>query len=169
VDAVSGWLDLDLEVTGALDRALLPVGRDLAGHARLSIAQGRLHGTGPNRVIADFLDSDSWIDLPFDRWDTEAKLVSRRIEVRGSELVGPQGRVVFDGLLHLDGSHDLSVGLSIPPERLASISLRRTGIGQSVLDHLRAAGGSLNLGLRMSGVLWAPVLEPDASSSVPRG
>jgi hypothetical protein len=35
-----------------------------------------------------------------------------------------------------------------------------------VLDRLRAAGGSLDLGLRLTGWLQAPTLEPDASNAV---
>jgi hypothetical protein len=164
--AVAGTMSLDLELAGSLDAALLPVGRDLTGHARISITDGRLHDTGPNLVVADFLGSESWSDVSFDTWNSDIDFASRRLEIRDSQLAGDQGRVAFDGLVHLDGSHDLSVGLSIPPDRLETVSLRRTGIGQSVLDHLSAAGSSLDLGLRMSGVLRAPQLEPDASNAV---
>ncbi len=164
--SVTGTLTLELEVAGSLDSRLLPVGRDIAGHARVDITDGRIHGTGPNLVVADFLGSADWEDVEFETWPTQADLVARRIEVRSSELTGPEGRVAFDGLVHLDGSHDLSLGLSIPPDRLGAVSLRRTGIGQSVLQHLATAGSSLDLGLRMSGVLGAPQLEPDASNAV---
>jgi hypothetical protein len=66
----------------------------------------------------------------------------------------------------MDGTADLSLGLSIPPDRLGTVSLRRTGIGQSVLDQLAAAGTPLELGLRMSGPLATPQVEPDASNAV---
>jgi hypothetical protein len=58
------------------------------------------------------------------------------------------------------------MALSIPAERLGDISLRRTGIGQGVLDQLRTAGATLDLGLRLSGWLQAPTLEPDASNAL---
>ena len=164
--SVTGTMSLELDVGGSVDSGLLPVGRTLAGSARISIVDGHLRDTGPNLVVADFLASDQWSDVGFSRWETELEIAPRRLEIRSSELEGVQGRVAFDGLLHLDGSHDLSLGLSIPPERLSAVSLRRTGIGQSVLDHLSAAGSSLDLGLRMSGVLAAPQLEPDASNAV---
>ena len=165
-DAVSGTLTLDIEVAGSLDSRLLPVRRDLSGHVRVGIKDGRIHDTGPNLVVADFLGSQEWSDVEFSTWDTELDVISRRLEVRSSELTSEEGRVALDGLVHLDGSHDLRVALSIPPDRLELVSLRRTGIGQSVLDHLAAAGSSLDLGLRMSGVLGAPQLEPDASNAV---
>lgn len=164
--AVSGTLTLELEVTGSLDSSLLPVAHELSGHATLSIIEGRIHDTGPNLVIADFLGSQEWGDVSFTTWHTDLDLAARRLEIRASELISEQGRVAFDGLVHLDGSHDLSMGLSIPPDRLGTVSLRRTGIGQSVLDHLSAAGSSLDLGLRMSGVLATPQVEPDASNAV---
>jgi hypothetical protein len=164
-DAVSGTLSLELEAAGELDRSLLPTGPSLTGHVRLSVVDGRVRGTGPNLILADFLESDGWADVGFERWDTEAELVSRRLEVRESELLSDQGHVVFGGTLHLDGSHDFALGLSIPPDRLETVSLRRTGIGQSVLDQLAAAGRPLDLGLRMSGALRAPVIEPDASNA----
>ena len=165
-DAVSGTLTLDIEVAGSLDSRLLPVRRDLSGHVRVGITDGRIHDTGPNLVVADFLGSQEWSDVEFSTWDTELDVISRRLEVRSSELTSEEGRVALDGHLHLDGSHDLRVAISIPPDRLELVSLRRTGIGQSVLDHLAAAGSSLDLGLRMSGVLGAPQLEPDASNAV---
>lgn len=164
--AVSGTMDIDLAVAGRMGAALLPSRSNLSGRAELSIRDGRVHDTGPNLVVADFLASDEWRDVPFDRWDTRLEIIDRRLEIDSSEMTGPRGHVVMSGLLHLDGSHDLSVGLSIPSDRLASVSLRRTGIGQSVLDHLTAARSPLDLGLRMSGVLWAPVLEPDASNAL---
>jgi hypothetical protein len=163
---VSGTLTLDLEAAGAVDATLLPVARDLTGRAEISIADGHVHDTGPNLVLADFLGSEEWTDLPFETWVTTLDIVDRRLEIRESKLAGAQAFVALDGMVHLDGSHDVSLGLSIPPGRLQTVSLRRTGIGQSVLDHLSAAGTSLDLGLRMSGVLRAPVLEPDASNAV---
>jgi len=165
-EAVSGSLTLSLTVEGLLDAALLPVGRDLTGRARLAISDGHVHDTGPNLVVADFLGSEAWTDVAFDSWVTELEIVDRRLEIQESMLTGEGGQVALEGRIHLDGSLDLSLGLSIPPQQLKGVSLRRTGIGQSVLDHLSAAGSPLDLGLRMSGVLRAPVLEPDASNAV---
>jgi hypothetical protein len=163
---ISGTLTVDFDLAGLMDTALLPVGHDLAGTISASITDGRLSRSGPNLVVADFLGSEDWTEIPFETWTTEIEWVDRRFEIRESDLEGEEGRVAVAGLLHLDGSHDLSIGLSIPADRLSAVSLRRTGIGQSVLEQLANAGRSLDLGLRMSGVLWTPVLEPDASNAV---
>lgn len=164
--AISGTLDLQLEAEGSTDPALLPVGRDLTGQVALTLASGRLEGTGVNMALADFLGAEDWLAVPFDEWTLDIRIQDRVLDIRDADLSGDMGEVAFSGLLRLDGSADLSMGLSIPAERLGDVSLRRTGIGQSVLDQLRAAGGSLDLGLRLSGWLQAPTLEPDASNAV---
>lgn len=57
---------------------------------------------------------------------------------------------------------DLAMALSIPPDRLQAISLRRTGVAQTVLDRLTESESPLDLGIRISGTLQGPTLEPDA-------
>jgi hypothetical protein len=165
-EAVSGTLDLQLEVEGSTDSALLPLGQDLSGHLGMTIADGEVGGTGVNLALADFLGSEAWTNVAFDEWGMDVGIRDRVLDIREADLTGEEGSVVFSGPLRLDGSADLSLGLSIPPERLRDVSLRRTGIGQTVLEQLRAAGGSLDLGLRLSGWLQAPTLEPDASHAV---
>ncbi len=165
-DAISGTLDLRLEAQGSTDPALLPVGGGLNGQAALSVVSGRVEGTGVNMALADFLGAEDWLAIPFDEWTLDIRIQDRVLDIREAQLSGDMGEVAFSGPLRLDGSADLSMGLSIPAERLGSVSLRRTGIGQSVLEQLRAAGGSLDLGLRLSGWLQAPTLEPDASNAV---
>lgn len=165
-DAITGALLAEVALSGTMDRALLPVEETLTGRVLLSISDGRVRGTGPNLAVADFLGDQEWADLPFASWTTDLAVVAGQLEVRGSELDSERGHVALRGLIDLDGSHDLSLGLSIPPERLGTVSLRRTGIAQSVLDHLSAAGSPLSVGLRMSGNLRAPQIEPDASIAV---
>jgi len=165
-DAVTGSMGLDLAVHGLLDRSLLPVDQRLAGTLRIDVTDGRLRGTGPNLAIADFLESDAWSDVGFGRWETDLEIVDGSMDVTSSTVDGALGRVAMTGLLGFDGALDLAVGLSIPPGRLSEVSLRRTGIGQTVLDQLASAGSSLDLGLRLSGSLTAPVLEPDASNAL---
>jgi hypothetical protein len=165
-DAISGTLDLQLEAEGFTDPALLPVGRDLTGQATLTVANGRVEGTGVNMALADFLGTEDWLAVPFDEWIFDIRIQDRVFDIRDGDFSGEMGEVAFGGPLRLDGSVDLSMGLSIPARRLGNVSLRRTGIGQSVLEQLRAGGGSLDLGLRLSGWLQAPTLEPDASNAV---
>jgi hypothetical protein len=165
-DAVSGTLDLHLDVSGATDVALLPLREGLEGVLDVTIGSGAVGGTGVNLALADFLGDESWTDVVFRDWSLDIDIADHVLDIREARLDGESLEAVVSGPLGLDGSVDLSLGLTIPPERLRGLSLRRTGIGQSVLDRLRAAGGSLELGLRLTGWLQAPTLEPDASHEV---
>ena len=164
--AVQGALDLSLELRGATDSALLPVHESLEGALDVSVAEGAVGGTGVNLALADFLGDEAWADLAFSEWGLEIRIEERVLDIREAILTGETGEVAASGPVHLDGSADLALALTIPPEHLQSVSLRKTGIGQSALDRLRTAGGSLDLGLRLSGWLQAPTIEPDASQAV---
>jgi hypothetical protein len=163
---IVGTLDIELDVEGSTDASLLPHAEDLTGRFAFALSDGRLTGTGINLALADFLASTAWEDVAFTRWALDALVASGGLEISEGRLESEQGEVSFSGPLRLDGSADLALAVSIPPERLEGISLRRTGVGQGVLDRLIAAGGTLDLGLRLSGRIQAPTLEPDASSAV---
>jgi hypothetical protein len=163
---ISGTLDVDFEVRGLTDGRVLPVLDSLAGSARVSIRDGRLANTGVNSALADFLEADQWSTLEFATWTSDLLIRDGVLEVRSSDLSGGQGRVVFEGVVGFGGDSDVSVALSIPPDQLTLVSLRRTGIGPGVLQQLRTSGRALDLGLHMSGPLGAPSLEPDATRAV---
>jgi hypothetical protein len=165
-EAISGTMQLQLQVAGATDTSLLPLGEGLSGNVAMTLVGGAVGGTGVNLALADFLEDDAWAEVVFSDWVVDMGIEDRVLHVREATLDGAPGDVALNGSLRLDGSVDLSVGLSIPSERLGSVSLRRTGIAQSVLEQLRRAGGSLDLGLRLSGWLQAPTLEPDASQAL---
>jgi hypothetical protein len=164
--AVSGALDLDLEVEGWTDASLLPMRESLTGRMGIELEDGRFAGTGINLALADFLGSEDWEDLSFTRWSLDMRIADGALDIREGSFMGEPGVVVFGGPLDFDGSADLSMAVTIPSDRLDGVSLRRTGIGQGVLDQLRSAGGSLDLGLRLSGWIQAPTLEPDASNTL---
>ena len=165
-EAISGTLGLELEVTGFTDDRLLPVIDSLSGRGRVTVADGALVGTGVNAALADFLEADAWATIPFTRWVTDVAIRDRVLEVSDGELTGTMARVVFHGLLDFGGSADLSMALSVPSTLLDAVSLRRTGIGPSVVQQLKAAGQPLDLGLHLSGTLEAPTLEPDATNAL---
>ena len=165
-DAVSGGLDLSLDVRGSTDTALLPYAEGLHGSVDIAIEDGAFGGTGVNLALADFLGDEAWTDVAFSDWGFDIRIEDGVLDIREARLEAEAGDVLVRGPLQLDGSADLAVGLSIPPEHLEDVSLRRTGVGQSVLERLRAAGSPLELGLRLSGRVQAPTLEPDASPSV---
>lgn len=165
-EAISGTLDLRLDVAGSTDAMLLPLGEGLSGYVAMTIADGALGATAVSMALADFLEDDAWTELVFDEWVIEMGIGERELLIREAALSAEPGDVVLRGTVRMDGSADLSMSVSIPTERLGSVSLRRTGIAQSVLEQLQRAGGSLDLGLRLSGWLQAPTLEPDASQAV---
>lgn len=165
--AISGTLDLEVALSGATNRTLLPVREDLVGTGTFTVTDGTVGGSGMNHALADFLGSDPWIDVPFDRWTTAFEVHDGMLDVAESTLTGPRGQITLSGLVALEGPVHLAVGLSIPPSELADVSLRRTGIGADVLNRLRDTGSSLELGLRTGGSLGAPTLEPDGSVTIP--
>jgi hypothetical protein len=165
-EALSGTLDLDVALEGMTDARLLPARDGLVGHARTTLTDGRIARTGVNAALADFLESEQWSDIPFTTLSGDLEVRDGAIEVRDGELVGELSRIVFTGLVDLSGAADLSMAVSVPPQRLQAVSLRRTGIGQSVVDQLRSANRPLDLGLHLSGSLGAPTLEPNAANTV---
>jgi hypothetical protein len=88
------------------------------------------------------------------------------IEIQNGDLTGDLTHVVFGGIVDFTGAADISLALMVPPERLSSVSLRRTGIGPSVVEQLRLAGHPLDIGLHLSGFLSAPTLEPNAANAL---
>lgn len=162
-EAVSGILDLDVTLSGAVDRRLLPATGELRGSGEMVVTDGRIAESGVNLALADFLSSESWTEVPFASWETAWSLEQDVVAVERARLEGPLGAVRFAGPVRLDGGVDLELTLSIPAAALEGVSLRRTGIGDDALARLRASGTPLDLGLRMGGTLAGPTLEPDAS------
>jgi hypothetical protein len=165
-DGIAGRLDTELDLAGFLDELLLPIADSLSGHARFAMREGRLANTGVNAALADFLEAEEWTALPFDTWTAELGLRGDLAQVEHSDLRGPFGRIVFGGAVGLGGDADVAVALSLPSDQLDVVSLRRTGIGSGVVAQLRESGRALELGLRLSGPLGAPTLEPDADNAV---
>jgi hypothetical protein len=161
-DAVSGELALAVDLTGTTDLMLLPLLETLGGSATLTISDGEIAETGVNLALADFLAAEEWSSVPFTSWISELSVREGMMQVERSELRGPSGRARLSGVVGFGGAVDLAMGLSIPPDRLRAVSLRRTGVAQSVLDHLRTTSSPLDLGIRLSGSLEGPTLEPDA-------
>ena len=165
-DAIDGVLDLDLALSGATERTLLPAREGLSGSGTLHLGEGRVANTGVTYAVADFLGAEGWTEIPFDEWSADFTIQDNAIELTRSVLEGPRTDATLAGLIALEAGTDLSLGLSIPPDGLDGISLRRTGVGSDVLEGLRAAGEPLELGIRISGPLAGPTLEPDAQAAV---
>jgi hypothetical protein len=161
-ESVAGTLDLDLEVSGTIDTTLLPIPEETIGRGHLAIDDGSVAGTGLNMALADFLGTEEWLDVAFTSWSSEFEIGNGALRIDQTDLDGELGQLHGRGSIGLGGQVDLSVALSIPSARLGSISLRRTGVGQSVLDDLSNAGRPLELGVRVGGSLEAAILEPDA-------
>ncbi|MDX1647586.1 MAG: AsmA-like C-terminal region-containing protein [Longimicrobiales bacterium] len=160
--AVSGRLDLAVDVSGSLDRALMPVSESLDGEIEMTVTEGSIDGTGINFALADFLAEERWRAIPFSSWRTEISLQDGLLVVSESRLESDMASARLQGAVGFGGAVDLAMALSIPPDRLEAVSLRRTGVAQTVLDRLREAESPLELGIRLGGTLAGPTLEPDA-------
>jgi hypothetical protein len=165
-NGISGALDMEMEAAGFTESHLLPLGDQLTARVRIGLEDGRVEGTGVNSALADFLEAEHWAAMPFSRWTGEVRVAEGTLELREVELTGDLARIVLAGFVDFAGASDVSIALSIPPRQLPAVSLRRTGIGPSVVEQLRAAGRPLDLGLHLSGPLGAPSLEPDATNAV---
>lgn len=164
-ESVAGTLDLDLEVSGTVDTTLLPIPEETTGRGRLAIGEGSVAGSGLNIALADFLGTEEWLDVAFATWSTDFEIDNGALRIEQTDLDGELGQLRGRGSIGLGGQVDLSLALSIPSARLGGISLRRTGVGQSVLDDLRSAGRPLDLGVRVGGSLEAAIVEPDAGAA----
>ncbi|HET9948472.1 MAG TPA: hypothetical protein VFQ22_06100, partial [Longimicrobiales bacterium] len=162
-DAITGRLDLTVELAGAADTLLHVHPESLSGRAGLNLRDGTLGASGATLALAEFLDAEAWAEIPFWEARVDLEILERRVEVRFAELFGPRGRLALRGLVALDGSARLDVGLRLPAEQLGGVSLRRTGVSPETIARLRSEGSSLAIGLELSGPLGDPVLEPDAS------
>jgi hypothetical protein len=163
---VLGALDVEMDVDGRADGRLLPVPETVRGTARFTLADGQLAGTGVNSALADFLESEIWAGIPFTRLAAGIDIRDRVLEITDGDLEGAALRVAFGGLVDFTGAADISMAISIPVAHLEDISLRRTGIGPSVVQQLRASNQPLDLGMQMSGFLSAPTLEPNGANTV---
>lgn len=162
-DTFEGTADFEIDLQGATERTLLPAREGLNGSGTLILREGSVSRTGINYAVADFLSADGWESLPFEEWATDFTIRDTLLEIERSELTGALCDAMVSGMIALEGGTDLSLGLSIPASELGGLSLRRTGIGSDVLNGLRADGIPLEIGLRLSGPLAGPTVEPDAS------
>jgi len=165
-DEIVGTLNMEVELTGSTDTQLLPVAQDLMGEARLTLGDGRVAGTGVNAALADFLESDRWTDVSFSQLEGGIGIRDRVMKIENGHLDGEMGRLAFRGLVGFGGEADVSMALAVPSEQFDHLSLRRTGVGASVLEQLKSSGRPLDLGLHLSGFLSAPTLEPNAANAV---
>jgi hypothetical protein len=163
---IVGTLDMEIDLSGSIDTQLLPVPEDLVGEARITISDGRVAGTGVNFALADFLESERWADVPFTRLEGGIGIRDRVLAVENGRLDGEMARLAFRGHVGFGGEADVSMGLAVPSEQLDQLSLRRTGVGTSVLEHLMSSGRPLDLGLHLGGFVGAPTLEPNAANAV---
>lgn len=167
-DAVSGRLDVDFDVTGTVDDSLMPLLESLEASGTLAVHDGVVAGTGINLALADFLAMDDWTSMPFSAWETEFGILDGMFEVDESRLDSDLATATLSGVVGMGGALDLAMALSIPPQHLEAVSLRRTGVAQTVLDRLREADSPLDLGIRISGTVEGPTLEPDALAASER-
>jgi hypothetical protein len=164
--SIDGRLDMAIDLAGSTDAQLLPVAEDLTGEARLTLTDGHVAGTGVNMALADFLESEHWTRVPFSSLRGSVAFHEGTVEIVGGDLDGELGRVAFRGFVDFGGTADMSMALLVPASQLHNVSLRRTGVGASVVEHLRDADRPLDLGLHLSGALTAPTLEPNAADAV---
>jgi hypothetical protein len=162
---IQGLLGLQMEVTGTLDRLLLPGSATLAGAGEARVADGQLLETPVTALLSRSLSRPEVASPRFREWAGLFRVEGSRLILDETLLaLGVQdGELRFGGLIGLDGALDLAVRVAAPVARLDSMALARTGFLQAAAGSLTPRDGPVRLGLRLGGTVTEPRLFPEAS------
>lgn len=160
---ISGSLTMDLSLEGGLDSLALPVTRALNGIGRFEIRDGRLASNALTDGILAFLHLESIRDLEFTRWTSPFLIQDGLIVLDGSDFSGSELVAELQGALGFGGS--LNMGALVRPDSaLARGAASAAGAAGEVINRYLAAGGAVELALRLTGQATNPQVEldPDA-------
>lgn len=160
---ISGSLTMDLSLEGGLDSLALPVTRALNGIGRFEIRDGRLASNALTDGILAFLHLESVRDLEFTRWTSPFLIQNGLIVLDGSDFSGSELVAELQGAVGFGGSLDMGA-LVRPDSALARGAASAAGAAGEVISRYLAAGGAVELALRLTGQATNPQVEldPDA-------
>lgn len=159
--AVTGRLDMDLDLAGALDALLLPSRSTLQGAGSFSLTGGGLNPGALGERLAGFVGIPALSAPRIRDWSTAFVLRDGRVLLDEATLDGAPGTPRVGGGVGLNGALDLVTAFDLPREQLASDALQRLGVPQAAggLDVVAAI-------LRVGGTLSDPELRADPRASV---
>ncbi|HSG47065.1 MAG TPA: AsmA family protein [Longimicrobiales bacterium] len=159
--AITGSLDLNLDLAGALDGLLLPSRTTLQGAGSFSLTGGGVDAGPLGQRLAEFLGLEQLANLRVRDWSTGFVLRDGLILLDEATMEGAPGSPSVGGGVGLDGALDLVTAFDLPREDVEAAVMERLGIPQG-------AGGMAVLAavLRVGGTLWDPQLRADPSATV---
>jgi len=164
---VTGTVDLELDLGGALDTLLLPDPAGVAGTGRLTVRNGRLVETPITELLARSLVRPALASPGFRSWLAPFSLDGPVLRFEEARLALDDGELFYGGSVGLDGSLDLGLRLAFSAGDLDRGGLRGALEGTGFGDALAALGAGderlFRIGLRLRGSLEEPRLVPDAS------
>jgi hypothetical protein len=163
---VRGRITLEMDVSGTLDRLLLPTGRSLVGAGRYLVSGGGLGSTPVTRELASFLGLDELREPTIQNWGTSFILEDGVLRLADATVEGAPGTPQVGGGIALDGGLDLLAAFDLPAERMETEALERLGIVGDVAARLRERDDVVQAVLRIGGSVGQPALRADAGSSV---
>jgi hypothetical protein len=158
--AVTGRLDLDLDLVGALDGLLLPSRSTLQGSGAFSLTGGGIDLGSLGDRLATFLGVSGLASPRIQDWSTGFVLRDGRILLDEAALEGAPGAPRVGGGVGLDGALDLVTAFDLPREEMESEALQRLGIPQSA-----GATDMVAAVLRVGGSLTDPAVRADAGAT----
>lgn len=159
--AVTGTLDLDVDLAGALDGLLLPSRESLAGSGSFRLTGGGIDAGPLGDRLADFLGIRALATPTVDDWATGFVLRDGRVVLQEAELRGAPGDPRLGGGIGLNGTLDLVSAFDLPREELAADALDRLGLPAGV-----AGADVVDAVLRVGGTLSDPEIRADPAAAV---
>jgi hypothetical protein len=146
--AITGTLDLDLDVAGALDALLLPSRSSLQGSGSFSLTGGGIDPGPLGERLATFLGQPRLAAPSIRDWSTGFILSEGRILLQEARMDGAPGAPRVGGGVGLDGDLDLVTAFDLPREELGAAALERLGLppgstGMQMVSAVLRVGGSL--------------------------
>ena len=155
--AVTGRLNLDLDLTGDLHRLLLPTREALQGTGSFSLTGGGIQSPVTD-ALASYLGMDELRSMRFRDWSTSFVLQDGRLLVDESLLDGAPGSPRVGGGIGLDGGLDITSVFDLPRADVAASALADLGV-PGASDLVRAV-------IRIGGQVGRPSLQADPTATV---
>lgn len=159
--AVTGRLNLDMDLAGALDGLLLPSRPTLQGSGSFSLTGGGLQTGALGERLASFLGIQALASPSVQDWSTAFVLRDGLVLLQESRVQGAPGNPTVGGGIGLDGGLDLVTAFDLPREQVGAAALERLGIPQGA-----GAMQTVAAVLRVGGSLSDPALRADPRAAV---
>ncbi len=156
--AITGTLDLSLDITGGLNRLLLPTREALTGRGRFSLTGGGVDAGAITAELSELLGIPELRSLDVQDWNSTFTLEDGMVSLGEGTLAGAPGSPRVGGDVGLDGGLDLVAAFDLPRQDMAASALERLGV--------QDAARLVTAVVRIGGTVTDPTLEVDPTATV---